>query len=155
MPSTLALAVVCGLVFERWCLSHSRLIASALIVSYLIFGALLVRGWVVMTFWSHLFQDSQIAGRAIDAETARRQATLYVARDSIDLNMLAYVRGEIRAVSLDDLARLKSSAVAVMLPEEKNALAGRNPELRLTNLASVARNKTEYLIVEIETSETR
>lgn len=155
MPGTLTLAIICGLMFQHWRQNHSRVIASALIVSYLIFGALLIRGWVVMTFWPHLFQESQIAGMAIAAEIKRRPGPLYVVRDSTELNMVAYIRGETRAVTLDDLARLERSAVAVMLPEEKNALAERNPGLQLTDLASTISNRTEYRIVEIEPSGSR
>lgn len=65
MPATMTLAVVCGLMFEYWRHTHPRLIASALVVTYLIFAGLLVRGWVAMPFWPHLFKESEIAGTAI------------------------------------------------------------------------------------------
>jgi 4-amino-4-deoxy-L-arabinose transferase-like glycosyltransferase len=154
MPATPAIAVICGLMFEYWRQGQSRVIASALIVSYLIFGALLVRGWVVMPFWPHLFQESRIAGRAIAAEIEHRPGPLYVVGSSTELNMLVYVGGTIRAVTLDELARLESSAIAVILPEEESVLAQQNPRLRLVDIANVSR-KMPYRIVDIELPQSR
>jgi 4-amino-4-deoxy-L-arabinose transferase-like glycosyltransferase len=153
MPGTLSLAVICGLMFAHWRQSQSRVIASALIVSYLIFGALLIRGWVAMPFWPHLFQQSQIAGKAIAAALQDRPGPLYVVAESTDYNMLAYVRGSIVAVTLDDLARLERSAIALMLPEEEKALAQQNPRLRLVELANTGSKRAPYRVVEIQPSE--
>jgi hypothetical protein len=124
-------------------------------VSYLITGALLIRGWVVMPFWPHLFQESRIAGRALAAALQDKPGPLYVLASSIEPNMLVYVSGTIRAVTLSDLARLKTSAIAVMLPVEEGALAQQNPTLRLIDRASVVSQRTPYRIVEIQPSEPR
>ncbi|MFL6793190.1 MAG: ArnT family glycosyltransferase [Bradyrhizobium sp.] len=155
MPATLTLAVICGLMFEHWRQTHPRTIASTLTVSYLITGALLIRGWVVMPFWPHLFQESRIAGKTLAAALQDNPGPLYVLASSIEPNMLVYVSGTIRAVTLSDLARLKTSAIAVMLPVEEGALAQQNPTLRLIDRASVVSQKTPYRIVEIQPSEPR
>jgi len=105
-----------------------------------------------MPFWPHLFQHSQIAGKAIAAALQDRPGPLYVVAESTDYNMLVYVRGSIVAVTLDDLARLERSAIAVMLPEEENALALRNPRLRLVDVASTGSKRTPYRVVEIQPS---
>jgi 4-amino-4-deoxy-L-arabinose transferase-like glycosyltransferase len=153
MPATMTLAVVCGLMFEHWRQSQPRLIVSTLVVSYLIFGALLLRGWVAMPFWPHLFQESQIAGKAIAAALQDRPGPLYVLTNSAEYNMLVYVRRPIRAVTIDDLARLKTPAVAVMLPVEEAVLAQQNPRMRLVDRGSIVSLRTPYRIVEIQPSE--
>src|SRR3954469_16678002 len=72
MPATMTLAVTCGLMFEQWRRCQPRVIASALVVTCLIFGGLLARGWVAMPFWPQLFQESRIAGNAIDSALQQR-----------------------------------------------------------------------------------
>jgi hypothetical protein len=150
MPATMTLAVVCGLMFEHWRHSHIRVIVSALVVTYLIFGGLLVRGWVAMPFWPHLFQGSRIAGEAITAALQSRSGALYVLGNSTEYNMLVYVRGPIISVTLNDLAALNTSAVAVLLPEEVQALARLKPDLRLVDLGGTVSQKTPYRIIEMQ-----
>ena len=153
MPATMTLAVLCGLAFEHWRKSQSRVIVSTLVVSYLIFGGLLVRGWVAMPFWPHLFQESGIAGEALAAVLQDRPGPLYVVTSSTEYNMLVYVRRPIRAVTIVELARLKTSAVAVMLPVDEAALAQQNPKMRLVDRGSIVSQRTPYRIVEIQPSE--
>jgi 4-amino-4-deoxy-L-arabinose transferase-like glycosyltransferase len=153
MPATMALAVICGLMFEHWRQSQPRVIVSALFVTYLIFGGLLIRGWVAMPFWPHLFQESRIAGEAIAAALQDRPDPLYVLTNSTEYNMLVYVRRPIRSVTIEHLARLKTSAVAVMLPVEEAVLAQENPKMRLVDRGSIVSMRTPYRIVEIQPSE--
>lgn len=152
MPATPALALVCGLMFEHCRHSYTKVLASALTVSCLITGALLVRNWVVMPFWPHLFQESQIAGKTIAAALQRTPGPLYILRQSSEYNMLVYVRGPIRAVTLSDLAGLKTSALAVLRPAEEAALAQQNPTMRLVDRADIVSQRTLFRIVEIEPS---
>lgn len=149
MPATPALALICGLMFEHWRHSHSNVIASALTVSYLITGGLLVRNWVVMPFWPHLFQESRIAGKAIAAAVERTPGPLYILSQTSEYNMLVYVRTPIRAVSLGELAGLKTPALAVLLPAEAAALAQQNPTMRLVDRAGIVSQRRTYRIVEI------
>ncbi|MBC9881555.1 glycosyl transferase [Bradyrhizobium sp. INPA01-394B] len=155
MPATMTLAVVCGLMFEHCRQRSPRVIVSALFVSCLIFGGLLLRAWVAMPFWPHLFQESRIAGKAIAAALQDRPGPLHVVTNSTEYNMLVYVRGPIRSVTLDHLARLKTSGVAVMLPVEQAALAQQDPSMRLVDLGSIVSMRTPYRIVEIQPSEPR
>jgi 4-amino-4-deoxy-L-arabinose transferase-like glycosyltransferase len=147
IPATMTLAVVCGLMFEGWRQRQPRVIISALVVTYLIFGALLIRGWVAMPFWPHLFQESQIAGETIAASVQQKTGPVYVVGNSTDYNMLAYVRGPIRAVTLDDLARLNEPSIAVLLPEEELALAQKKPGLKFEG-ADIVSMRTRYRIVD-------
>jgi 4-amino-4-deoxy-L-arabinose transferase-like glycosyltransferase len=148
MPGTMTLAVICGLMFENWRHSHPRVIVSALVVTCMIFGGLLVRGWMVMPIAPHLFQESRLAGQAIAA--ALQERPLYIANgDSTDHNMLVYVREPISAVALDDLAKLTTSAIAVLRPEHQRAVLQMRPELQFVEKGNVVSGKTRYNIVEI------
>jgi 4-amino-4-deoxy-L-arabinose transferase-like glycosyltransferase len=150
MPATMTLAVVCGLMFERWRISRPRAVASALFVCYLIFGGLLIRGWIVMPFWPRLFQASQIAGRAVTAHLQQRPGSpLYVTGASAEYNMLAYVSSPVREVALEELARLDTVATAVLLPEELEALSRQNPSLHFVVGQEVPALKQHFRIVEI------
>lgn len=149
MPATMTLAVICGLMFDRWRSSHPRVIVSALVVTCLIFSGLFIRGWMVMPFWPDKFQGSRIAGEAISHAIAGTPGPLYVVGDTAEPNMLVYVRRPIRAVALDTLATLTTPAVAVLLPEEALALAQKNPDLRLIDRTEPLSQKTRYRVVEI------
>lgn len=149
MPGTMTLAVICGLMFEDWRHSHPKVIASALVVTCMIFGGLLVRGWIVMPIVPHLFQESRLAGEAISAALREISGPLYVANgDATDHNMLVYVRGPINAVSLGDLARVNISAIAVLRPEHQRTVFQMRPERQLVEKGSVVSGKTHYNIVE-------
>lgn len=150
MPATMTVAVVSGLMFEYWRHIHPRVIASALLVTYLIFAGLLFRGWVAMPFWPHLFKESQIAGSAISLIYKDTSEPLYIIGSSTDQNMLVYVKGTIRAVSLDELAKLKTRAIAVLLPEEQQALTLKAPTLQLVQRANIVAQRRPFIVVEIQ-----
>lgn len=149
MPATLTLAVICGLMFEYWRHSHPRVIVSALVVTYLIFGGLLVRGWIAMPFWPHLFKESKIAGTTISSALQHRPGPLYVVGNSTDHNCWATSGGKIHAVTLDDLARLQTHSTAVLLPEEQQALARKAPILRLVDGPDLVSQRRRYWVIEI------
>jgi 4-amino-4-deoxy-L-arabinose transferase-like glycosyltransferase len=149
MPMTMTLAVMCGLMFERWRSYQPRVIASALLVCCLIYGGLLVRGWIVMPILPDLFQASRIAGRAVAAHLQQRPGPLYVINESAEYNMLAYVTTPMRQVALDELARLDTPATAVLLPEELRALSRQTPMMQFVVGQELVSLKQPYSIVEI------
>lgn len=149
MPATLTLAVICGLMFDQWRGTHPRVVAAGLVVSCLIFTGLLLRGWVAMPFWPHLFKESQIAGAAISSVHHRAHGPLYVVGISTEHNMLSYVKGPIRAVTLDDLAQLKTLATAILQPDEELALADKNSAMQLIELARIVSQKRPYRVFEL------
>jgi 4-amino-4-deoxy-L-arabinose transferase-like glycosyltransferase len=146
MPATMTLAVVCGLMYEQWRQRQPRIIISALVVTYLIFDGLLVRGWIAMPFWPQLFEVNQIGGREIAAAVQQWPGRLYVT-DLADENMLVYVRGAIRVVALDDLAALTTASVALLLPEEERILAQKNPSLQLIHASDTISVGPPYRII--------
>lgn len=149
MPATMSLAVICGLMFDRYRSSHPRVIVSALFVGYLIFGGLFLRGWVVMPFWPHLFKESEIVGAAISAALEKNSGPLYVIDSTTDYNMLIYVRAPIRAVSIGEIAKLEVTSIAMMLPEDEEWLAARRPDLVLSRLSDIASRRRPYRVVEV------
>jgi 4-amino-4-deoxy-L-arabinose transferase-like glycosyltransferase len=149
MPATMTVAVVGGLMFEYWRDRHPRAIASTLFVTCLIFGGLLLRGWVAMPFWPHLFKESEIAGATISSVSRAALQPLYVIGNSTELNMLGYVKGEIRAITLDDLVRLKIPSTAVVLVEERQALTQRAPKLRLVDGPDLTSQKRPYRVLSL------
>lgn len=149
MPATMTVAVAGGLMFEAWRDSHPKVIASALFVTYLIFGGLLLRGWVAMPFWPHLFKESEVAGAAISSVTRTAPQPLYVISGSTEFNMLGYVKGKIETVTLDDLSRLKTRSVAVLLVEERQALARLAPALRVMDGPDLVSHRRPYRVIQI------
>jgi len=149
MPATMSVAVVCGLMFEVRRHSHPKLIASALVVTFLIFAGLLVRGWVVMPLWSHLFKESEIAGAAISSVVQRSPQPLYIIFYAGEPNMLSYVAGPIRSVTVRELAGLRTPAIAVLLAEHRQALAQLAPSFRLIDEAEVVSHRIPYKVVTI------
>lgn len=150
MPATMTLAVICGLMFDRWRYDHPRVIVSTLVVACLIFTGLLVRGWVVMPFWPHLFKESQIAGTAISDALRTRPGPLYVMAPTAEYNMLVYVKGPIHAVTVEDIAQVQNRVVAVMQPDEVSRLAERNPNLAISEVARIVSLKRQYRILDIQ-----
>ena len=102
-----------------------------------------------MPFWPHLLQGSKMAGKILTTALEQKSGPLYVVGSSTEHNMLVYVRGPIRAVTLDDLAALNTSAIAVLLPEEERVLAQKKPGLRLVGVTDIVSQKTPYRVVEI------
>lgn len=154
MPGTMTLAIVCGIMFEEWRDSHRKVIVSALFITYLIFFGLLVRGWVIMPLWPQLFEQSRIAGATISSAVQHRHGPLYVIQGSSELNALSYVPGRIQTVTLDNLAQLQTDSMAMLRPDERQALVRKAPALRLVDKAHLS-GKQPYVVVEIVPNESR
>jgi len=88
-----------------------------------------------------------MAGNEITSVVQRYPGPLYVIGNSTDFNMLSYVPGRIRAVTLGDLARLQTGSIAVLRPEEEQTLAREAPTLQLIDRADLS--KKPFRIVEI------
>jgi hypothetical protein len=147
MPASMALAAICGLMFDRWRAEHPRVIVSALVVAYLIFGGLLLRGWVAMPFWPHLFKESEIADTAIAHAVIGSASPLYVVSSTTDQNMLVYVRHPVEAVTLSEIASLKTPAIAVIQPEETAKLSQQKPGLVVERIANIVSQRRPFQIV--------
>jgi 4-amino-4-deoxy-L-arabinose transferase-like glycosyltransferase len=147
MPATMTLAVVCGLMFERLRASQPRIVASTLFVCSLIFSGMLARAWIAMPLWPRLFQESRTAGEITASFLQQPTNPLYIVVGRDEYNMLAYVKGPIRAVTLDDMARLDAGAVAVLATNEQKALSHLHPELHFAEGPDLGLHGRLYRIV--------
>jgi 4-amino-4-deoxy-L-arabinose transferase-like glycosyltransferase len=149
MPATMPLAVVCGLMFERLRASQPRTFASTLFISSLIFGGMLARAWIVMPLWPRLFQESRMAGEITARFLQEPTSPPYIVAGSDEYNMLAYVNGPIRAVTLDDMATLQAGAVTVLARNEQTTLSRLHPELHLADGPDLGSQRRLYRIVKV------
>jgi len=146
MPASPALAVMSGILFERWWSSRPWLVGAGNSVVIAIAGYLVLLGWVAMPLLPDLFRQTRIAAQQIEAVRALRPGPLYGIRGSSNVNILAIVAAPVRLVTLSDIARLPVPALALLTPAEIDALAGSG--LRVVPHA-VPRDKSGARVVEV------
>ncbi|MBR1210750.1 glycosyltransferase family 39 protein [Bradyrhizobium sp. JYMT SZCCT0180] len=127
MPANLALAVMGGILFDRWWSTRPWLIAVSNTVVTGISTALIVLGWIVIPAAPIAFSQSKTSAQTIAAVREARQGTLYVTT-SADLNTLAYVAAPIRMVGLTDIANLKPPAFAILRGSEVAEIVAQKPD---------------------------
>jgi 4-amino-4-deoxy-L-arabinose transferase-like glycosyltransferase len=127
MPANLALAVLGGILFERWWTTRPWLIAASNTVVTGISCGLIVLGWIIMPLVPDVFRQSRISAQTIAAVRGTQPGTLYVSTSTADHNMLAYVAAPIRAVELKDIENLKVPAFAILTAPELSALTAQGP----------------------------
>lgn len=142
MPANLGLAVISGILFDRWWFSRQWLVAIANTVVIGLSTALIVLGWIIIPLSPDTFGQSKIQAQIIAGTRAMVPGTLYVTNSISNLNVLAYLAAPVRRVSLRDLEQLTVSSLAVMGVEEISALAAAKPQLRVTSYARLGRNLT-------------
>ena len=125
MPANLALAVLGGILFDRWWADRPWLIAVSNTIVTGISTALIVLGWIVMPMAPDTFRQSRISAQSIAAVRAMVPGTLYFSTDAVNYNVLAHVPAPVRDVSLVDLENLKVPALAVLTESETASLSGR------------------------------
>jgi 4-amino-4-deoxy-L-arabinose transferase-like glycosyltransferase len=126
MPANLALAVLAGILFDRWWTARPWLIAASNTIVIGISCGLVGLGWIVMPLAPDLFRQSRISAATIAAVRGVQPGTLYVSKSTANDNVLAYVAAPVRVVELEDIQNLKSPAFAILTAPELSALtAGR------------------------------
>lgn len=148
MPASLALAVLAGVLFDRWWSSRGWLIGAGNTVAISISVYLVLLGWVAMPLAPDAFRQTRIAAQTIEAVRALRPGMLYVSPAATNLNILAYLAAPIRIMPLTDIEQLTAAAWALLTPAELAVLAARKPNLRLVLHAAIP-DKTQARIVEI------
>ena len=127
MPANLALAVVGGILFDRWWATRPWLIAVSNTVVTGISTALIVLGWIVIPFAPGAFTQSKASAQTIAAVRGAEQGTLY-ATTSVDLNTLAYVAAPVRLVGLMDIANMRPPAFAILRASEVAEIVAQKPD---------------------------
>lgn len=149
MPANLALAVVAGILFERWWFSRQWLIAVANTAVFGISTALVIFGWIVMPMAPLTFSHSKIEAQVIAGVRRIVPGTLYVTTSMSNLNVLAYVPAPVRRVSLSELERLSAPSLALMTLEEMSAVAGARPDYRIIEHAKLS-GRPSFVLAEIQ-----
>ncbi|CAN7177397.1 glycosyltransferase family 39 protein [Bradyrhizobium sp. LjRoot220] len=127
MPANLALAVLGGILFDRWWAARSNLIAVSNTVVTGISTALILLGWIIIPLAPAAFSQSKVSAQAIAAVRETRPATLYVTT-SVDLNTLAYAAAPVRMVGLKDIENMKPPAFAILRASELSEIIAQKPD---------------------------
>jgi 4-amino-4-deoxy-L-arabinose transferase-like glycosyltransferase len=127
MPAVLAIAAAAGIGFDRLRTDYPRMVrATSLIVAALLLYRLTLN-WLIMPLAPQLFQRSRYYGQVIAETVAVRPATVYVAWDAMDANLLVYVPFRVRSLPFAAFAKLQAPAWALVTPEEEQKLRSLKP----------------------------
>jgi 4-amino-4-deoxy-L-arabinose transferase-like glycosyltransferase len=149
MPANLTLAVLAGILFERWWSAKPWLIAASNTVVIGISGGLIVLGWIVMPLAPDVFRQSRISAQTIAAVRGKLPGTLYISKSTADRNVLAYVTAPVRVVEFREIESLETPAFAILSASEISALAARKPDF-LTIPHAVLKGEPLTRIFEIQ-----
>ncbi|MES1150035.1 MAG: glycosyltransferase family 39 protein [Bradyrhizobium guangdongense] len=148
MPGNLGLAVIGGILFERWWFSRHWLIAVANTIVTGLSTALVVLGWLVIPVSPDTFRQTRIDAQIIAGVRPTLPGTIYAAETTVSANVLAYVPAPVRRIPAHELAKLTAPALAVVTPAEMEALARANPGMRILSHARLTGNPA-LVVVEI------
>jgi 4-amino-4-deoxy-L-arabinose transferase-like glycosyltransferase len=148
MPANLALAVLGGVLFDRWWSSRPWLIGTGNTVVIAISGYLVLLGWVAMPLFPDAFRQTRIAALQIEAVRVLRPGPLYVSSGASNPNVLAGVAAPVRVLPLASIVKLPGPVMALLTPAEIATLAASAPTLRLVQHA-VPRDKSDARVVEL------
>lgn len=148
MPGTLGLAVLSGIVFDKYSASHPHSIGVSLMVAEAGVIYMVVMGWLVMPFAHDTFNRSAIAAGMIKSQRLT-QLPLYACGSSIDLNVLAYLSSPVQAVNCGDPNSIVAPAIAAVAPSDVATIAALRPDLQLISRDTVPITSMSH-IVEIQ-----
>ncbi|MCL2716376.1 MAG: glycosyltransferase family 39 protein [Alphaproteobacteria bacterium] len=148
MPGTLGLAVICGILFDRWQTTRPRMIAAATAIVTLISVALVTLGWLVMPIAPELFRQSRTNAEIIASVRAMAPGPVYVSNESANLNILIYVPAPVHRVTLEQMTNLTEPALAVITPAEVATLGRHFPAVHVVERARL-KEKGGLLVTEI------
>lgn len=140
MPGNLGLAVIGGILFDRWWFAHHWLIAIANTIVTGISTALVILGWIIIPLAPDAFRQTRIDAQIIGGVRASVPGPLYVPETMPSMNVLAYVPAPVRRLPLAELARVSKPALAIMTSAEMAELAAANPALRIAVHAKLSGN---------------
>jgi len=148
MPGNLGLAVICGILFDRWWFSRPWLIAMTNTVVVAVSAALVILGWVVIPASPDTFRQSKIEAQVIAGARTLVPGVVYASEATSKMNVLAYVPAPVRRAPLAELAKLATPALAVVSVAELAALRAANPALAVVGHAQL-RGHPAVMVVEI------
>ncbi len=149
MPANLALAVLCGLLFDRWWSEKTWLIAVVNTIAITISISLVVLGWIVMPLRPQAFSQTAIAGQTIAAVRALVPGPVYFGKAAANMNIMAYVEAPVREMEIAEFERLTRPALAIMTQEEIAILTAASPQLQIISHANL-KDKIASTVVEMK-----
>jgi hypothetical protein len=146
MPGMLALAAVAGLAFERYRNERPQFIQAALVVGSVLLLYRVVLSWVVMPALPDVFRTSRNVAMSVSAVVNAQPAKLYVAAETLNKNIVAYLREPLRVVRFDELRQVSPPAWVLAAPEVTEVLKRERPDLDLVVRGSFYENGIQQLI---------
>jgi 4-amino-4-deoxy-L-arabinose transferase-like glycosyltransferase len=131
MPGNLGLAVMGGILFDRWWFERPWLIAIANTIVTGISAALVVLGWIVIPAAPDAFRQTRIDAQIIGGVRASVPGPLYLTDSLHSMNVPAYVPAPVRRLPLAELGRVARPALAILTSADIKELTAMNPELRI------------------------
>jgi 4-amino-4-deoxy-L-arabinose transferase-like glycosyltransferase len=148
MPANLALAVMAGILYDRWWSSRPWLIGAGNTVVIAISAYLVLLGWLAMPLFPDAFRQTRIAAQEIEAVRRLIPGTLHVSDVASNVNILASVAAPVRVMSLAQIGQLALPALALLTPADIAALAAQQPAVRLVPHLAI-KDKSAAQVVEI------
>ena len=148
MPANLALAVLCGLLFDRWWSEKTWLIAAVNTIAITISTSVVILGWIVMPLRPQAFSQTAIAGQTIAAVRTLVPGPVYFSNAAANMNIMAYVEAPVREMTTAEFEHLTRPALAIVTQEEIALLTASSPQLKIISHAQL-KDKIASIVVEI------
>jgi hypothetical protein len=129
MPANLALAVLGGVLFDRWWSTRPWLIGAGNTVVIVISTYLVLLGWIAMPIAPDAFRQTRVAALQIEAVRTLRPGPLYVSTEASNVNVLASLAAPIRVMPLAEIAKLPAPALVLLTPADIASLAAAGAKL--------------------------
>jgi hypothetical protein len=118
--------------------SRAILLDTAVAIGFLLMVYAVVLNWLVMPLRSDLFQRSWTGAKSILAVVGTGRTPVYAVFDSLNNNIIAYVRAPVRVIAIGDFARVQAPAFAFIAPPEAERVRQMRPDLAVIERAAIA-----------------
>lgn len=145
MPSSAALAVMCGLLFAAWQVTRPKLIATCAAIVIAMSAYLIVLGWIAMPLLPSAFRQSKIAAQIIQSVRPQNMP-LYVTAHAFDHDVLVYLESPIRELPIEDLKHQATPFMAALSPEDVAQLIREAPQFIVTPRAVLPRKPMSQVV---------
>ena len=146
MPAILALAAVAGLAFERYRVERPKLVHGSLGVGVILATYQIVLSWLIMPSVPEAFERTRNAARIVSAAVTAQPAPLYVLSESLNKNLIAYVREPMRVVTMPDLRTKPQPAWVLATPALEQRLRELLPDLSMSTRVVLDSDETLHLL---------
>jgi len=149
MPATTAIAALAGLAFQRFRTERPEFVQPALMLASVLCVYWLILCWIVMPAFPGRFQGSRDAALIVSANVHAKPATLYVAVEGLEKNVIAYLPQPVRVVTFDQLRDVPPPAWALLVPPMAERFREVRPDLDVALRASVSAGGVHQQLLEL------